>query len=84
MREKLANLRKNQKKNSSDRSKQTQSKINFGKRKLSDDGNSEEKKQKSAERLPPSVGSLPDKSETGILAGSGISAMDQFAASDDE
>ena len=79
MREKLANLRKNQKKNTSDRSKQTQSKINFGKRKLSDDTNPEEKKQKSAERQPPS-----EISENPVSAGNGISAMDQFAASDDE
>ena len=79
MREKLANLRKNQKKNTSDRSKQTQSKINFGKRKLSDDTNPEEKKQKSAERQPQS-----EISENRVSAGNGISAMDQFAASDDE
>ena len=57
MREKLANLRKNQKKTAqAERNKKTQSKIQFGKRKLSDDDSSQtEKKLKTpvADLTPP-------------------------------
>lgn len=76
MREKLANLRKNQKKTAAaDRTKKTQSKIQFGKRKLSEDDTSNtitnmDKRQKTP-------------AENGTANTANI-AMDQFAASDDE
>ena len=69
MREKLANLRKNQKKTSKadERKGKIQSTLNFGKRKHSADEGSEEKRQKKVQIAPKPAGSI-----------------DQYAVSDDE